>query len=72
MSRSETKTVSTTASPLYNEYRFKAYYDAIKAKYPGMTIIGSTTDMKNQSSDAATDFHQYATPDKDGVRVQPV
>jgi hypothetical protein len=26
----------------YNQYRLKAYHDAIKAKYPDITIIAST------------------------------
>lgn len=48
--------------PSYKSYRFKAFYDAIKAKYPDMVVIASTIDM-TLPGDAAGDYHLYDVPD---------
>lgn len=49
--------------PSYGEYRFQAYYDAIKAKYPDMNIIASTIEIP-LAGDALGDWHTYTTPDE--------
>lgn len=46
----------------YLEYRFQAYYDAIKAKYPDIIVMGSMVGF-GQYKGAADDYHQYTTPD---------
>lgn len=46
----------------YVAYRFKAYFDAIKTKYPDITVMESLTGMSSPKG-AASDYHQYATPD---------
>jgi alpha-N-arabinofuranosidase len=46
----------------YIAYRFQAYYDAITAKYPHMTVMESLTGMPGPAA-AASDYHQYSTPD---------
>ncbi|KAI9037472.1 alpha-L-arabinofuranosidase A [Aspergillus affinis] len=46
----------------YKSYRFQAFYDAIKAKYPDMVVIASTVDM-TLPGDAAGDYHLYDVPD---------
>lgn len=51
----------------YTEYRFKAFYDAIKAKYPDMVVLASTVDMEFPG-DAGGDYHLYDTPDNLTVR----
>ncbi|KAH8593964.1 glycoside hydrolase superfamily [Bisporella sp. PMI_857] len=51
------------ASYSYSQYRFRAYNDAIKAKYPDITVISSTGDFTALAEGSATDFHQYARPD---------
>ncbi|PKY07122.1 glycoside hydrolase [Aspergillus campestris IBT 28561] len=51
----------------YIEYRFQAFYDAIKAKYPDMIILASTVDME-LTGDAGGDYHLYDTPDNLTVR----
>lgn len=48
----------------YIAYRFKAYYDAISAKYPEIIIISSTGDTLEQMGNSATDFHEYTRPDQ--------
>jgi alpha-N-arabinofuranosidase len=48
----------------YIAYRFKAYYDAISAKYPDIIIISSTGDTSVQMGNSATDFHEYTRPDQ--------
>lgn len=40
----------------YDDYRFAAFYDAIKAAYPNMTVITST--MSTTRGDSAGDHHQ--------------
>ncbi|KAF2204615.1 glycoside hydrolase [Delitschia confertaspora ATCC 74209] len=48
----------------YNAYRFQAFYDAIKAKYPHMKVFASTTDFKfAETEDAGEDYHHYSRPD---------
>jgi len=47
----------------YSAYRFAAFYNAISAKYPHITIISSTGDTTAQMGKSATDYHQYARPD---------
>lgn len=48
----------------YQEYRFQMFYDAIKEKYPHMTIIASTSEKSmNLTGDQVGDFHRYSTPD---------
>ena len=51
------------AETSYNAYRFRAYYDAILAKYPSMTIIASTGDTQQSIGHSATDYHEYTRPD---------
>ena len=51
------------ASTSYSAYRFAAFYNAISAKYPHITIISSTGDTTAQMGKSATDYHQYARPD---------
>ncbi|KAJ5815218.1 alpha-L-arabinofuranosidase A [Penicillium riverlandense] len=46
----------------YLAYRFQAYYDAIKAKYPDIIVMGSMVGF-GQYKGAADDYHQYTTPD---------
>lgn len=46
----------------YKAYRFQMFYDAIKAKYPDMTVIASTIDM-TLPGDAGGDYHLYDIPD---------
>jgi alpha-N-arabinofuranosidase len=48
----------------YIAYRFKAFYDAISAKYPEIIIISSTGDTSAQIGNSATDFHEYTRPDQ--------
>ena len=47
----------------YDAYRFRAFYDAISAKYPSITIISSTGDTGQSIGHSATDFHEYTRPD---------
>jgi len=47
----------------YVAYRFAAFYKAISAKYPNITIIASTGDTEAQLGNSATDFHEYSRPD---------
>lgn len=50
----------------YNSYRFRMFYDAIKAKYPKMYVIPSypSTVLANpKPGDSGGDYHQY--PDAD-------
>jgi alpha-N-arabinofuranosidase len=46
----------------YEEWRLKLFYDPIKAKYPDMVLISSTTEVSY--GDSAGDFHIYARPDE--------
>lgn len=46
----------------YNTYRFPMFYNAIKAKYPNMTIIASF-ETNTLPGDAARDYHTYNKPD---------
>ncbi|KAL4892521.1 glycoside hydrolase superfamily [Aspergillus ambiguus] len=46
----------------YKAYRFQMFYDAIKAKYPDMTVIASTIEM-TLPGDAGGDYHLYDIPD---------
>lgn len=50
--------------PSYHEYRFNAFYDAITAAYPNMTIIASHYDVDGATPpfNASGDFHEYAIP----------
>lgn len=43
--------------------RFQLFYDAIKAKYPQMTIMASTI-ANPLPDDAAGDWHDYSPPDR--------
>ncbi|KAF2190292.1 glycoside hydrolase family 51 protein [Zopfia rhizophila CBS 207.26] len=45
----------------YNSYRFSMFYNAIKAKYPNMTVIASF-ENGNLPGDAAQDYHTYNKP----------
>ncbi len=49
----------------YRRYRFKAFLDAIVAKYPNMTVIssGSVFDNFTIPQPGAGDYHIYAEPD---------
>ncbi|KAK3675815.1 hypothetical protein LTR78_004456 [Recurvomyces mirabilis] len=50
--------------PTYRDYRFKDFHDAIKAKYPNMTIVASFFDVAGDAPpyNAGGDFHEYAIP----------
>ena len=50
----------------YGEYRFAAFYDAIHAAYPDITIIASYYDVGPVTPpyNASGDFHEYAVPDQ--------
>ncbi|GAB1319356.1 Alpha-L-arabinofuranosidase A [Madurella fahalii] len=45
----------------YLSYRFPMFYNAIKAKYPNMTVIASF-ESNNLPGDAAQDYHTYTRP----------
>ena len=45
----------------YRNYRFSAFYDAIKAAYPDMNVMASTIDMV-LPGDALGDYHTYSSP----------
>lgn len=50
--------------PSYVEYRFRMFYDAIKAKYPDMFVFASTNDYNiAETMDAGEDYHHYSRPD---------
>ncbi|RHZ73114.1 hypothetical protein CDV55_108270 [Aspergillus turcosus] len=46
----------------YEAYRFKAFYDAIKAKYPDITVLASYVGMTLPNG-AGGDYHTYDIPD---------
>ncbi|KAJ6186738.1 hypothetical protein N7519_008039 [Penicillium mononematosum] len=46
----------------YRAYRFKAFYDAITAKYPDIQVLASTIDLTIPGT-AGGDYHLYDTPD---------
>ncbi|KAI9935036.1 hypothetical protein ASPWEDRAFT_44615 [Aspergillus wentii DTO 134E9] len=46
----------------YKSYRFQAFYDAIKKKYPDITVLASTIDMTLPGV-AGGDYHLYDEPD---------
>lgn len=46
----------------YKAYRFKAFYDAITAKYPDIQVLASTIDLTLPET-AGGDYHLYDTPD---------
>lgn len=46
----------------YTNYRFEAFYSAIHARYPSITIISSTGDLTAIAGHSATDYHEYARP----------
>ncbi|KKK21748.1 alpha-L-arabinofuranosidase A [Aspergillus ochraceoroseus] len=46
----------------YQSYRFKAFYDAIKAKYPDIIVLASTIDI-DFPGNAGGDYHLYDIPD---------
>ncbi|KAK0906750.1 hypothetical protein LTR91_015190 [Friedmanniomyces endolithicus] len=50
--------------PTYAAYRFPAFYKAISAKYPDITIITSYYDVDGATPpyNASGDFHEYAIP----------
>ena len=49
----------------YNEYRFKAFKDAINKKYPDIFVFASTTIFQfAEESDAGEDYHQYTRPNR--------
>ncbi|KAK5129202.1 hypothetical protein LTR08_003752 [Meristemomyces frigidus] len=54
----------SSGGPSYTAYRFNAFYDAIHAAYPQMTIIASFYDVDGATPpfNAAGDFHEYAIP----------
>ena len=49
--------------PSYISYRFQAYYDAITAKFPDITVMASTVALVLPSK-AVGDYHQYSYPDE--------
>ncbi|RDW71257.1 hypothetical protein BP6252_07820 [Coleophoma cylindrospora] len=46
----------------YQSYRLSMFYDAIKAVYPDMIIMSSTSNVEYAAS--AEDYHQYTRPDQ--------
>ncbi|KAB8070547.1 glycoside hydrolase superfamily [Aspergillus leporis] len=46
----------------YTSYRFQTFYDAIKEKYPDITVLASTVEL-TFPGDAGGDYHLYDTPD---------
>ncbi|ERF72007.1 hypothetical protein EPUS_09374 [Endocarpon pusillum Z07020] len=48
--------------PSYQGYRFAAFYNAIKERYPDMNVLASTVDI-TLSEDAIGDYHTYSNPD---------
>ena len=46
----------------YEAYRFKAFYNAISAKYPHIQVLASTIGMTLPGS-AGGDYHLYDVPD---------
>ena len=51
-------------APTYAAYRFNAFFDAITAAYPNITIIASFYDVDGATPpfNASGDFHEYAIP----------
>jgi alpha-N-arabinofuranosidase len=47
----------------YVAYRFNAFFSAIHAKYPWITVISSTGDLEATGAGSATDYHIYTRPD---------
>lgn len=49
----------------YEEYRLEMFFDAIKAKYPDMVILASTSEftMNLTIPDVGGDVHRYTVPD---------
>ena len=47
----------------YQDYRFPAFYDAISAAYPNITIIASTIALDPFPGNSSGDYHQYTRPD---------
>ncbi|SPQ21402.1 d7654c19-7073-4ed9-a2be-fd1299e158c5 [Thermothielavioides terrestris] len=45
----------------YKSYRFRMFYDAIKAKYPDIFIFSSTAEYMYKQS--GRDYHEYTRPD---------
>lgn len=50
-------------SASYSAYRFPAFYNAIHAAYPGITVIASTVDVSPFPGNAYGDYHEYTRPD---------
>ncbi|KAH8804445.1 glycoside hydrolase superfamily [Xylogone sp. PMI_703] len=46
----------------YTAYRFRAFYDAIHAAYPSITLLSSTGDLTATAGHSATDYHEYNRP----------
>lgn len=46
----------------YTNYRFMAFYQAIHAAYPDITLISSTGDLTAFAGHSGTDYHEYARP----------
>lgn len=46
----------------YQSYRFEMFYNAIKAQYPDITVLASTTEITLPGS-AGGDYHLYDIPD---------
>ncbi|KAK6527112.1 hypothetical protein TWF281_010304 [Arthrobotrys megalospora] len=49
--------------PSYQEYRFDMFNEAIKAKYPDITIIASTPEITGTPAGTWVDYHRYDKPD---------
>lgn len=49
--------------PSYISYRFQAYYGAITAKFPEITVMASTVALVLPAK-AVGDYHQYSYPDQ--------
>jgi alpha-L-arabinofuranosidase len=46
----------------YQKYRFKAFHDAIRNKYPDMNVVASTPNIALPDQ-AMADYHTYSSPE---------
>lgn len=48
-----------SGSRSYSSYRFSQFFNAIKAKYPNITVFSSTVEFSPKPRGAGQDYHQY-------------
>ncbi|TLS31002.1 hypothetical protein PpBr36_02628 [Pyricularia pennisetigena] len=47
----------------YNKYRFRMFYDALRAAYPTVTLLASTVEIADPiPEDVVLDYHDYGNP----------